>query len=206
MNAYQNFLDFFSIRGLERLDGLSDSYFTAMTLDEKGRAFDYLMARVEQGGSEESVHALFKVDSRRAVAPIRQLLDAGTLNHEAQIAAAWNLWHIQEDDHLLAIFIHFLASPQARLREQAACYLPVVKFTNTLKAPLKKMIRGETERLARIHAVDKLLAGYGVSAESVGEEKYLRIYRDLHSEDSTKQEAVFKELDMFEALSNLSLP
>jgi hypothetical protein len=41
MNSYQQFLDFFSMRNKERLDGLDESYFTSMTKEETARAFDY---------------------------------------------------------------------------------------------------------------------------------------------------------------------
>lgn len=195
MNAYQDFLDFFALHNKERLDGLSEQYFTAMTRDERARAFDYLMARVERGGSEESVFGLFRADSQRAVAPVRRLLEAGTLSEEAQIAAAWNLWHLAPDDHLLFVFIHFLISPNVGLREKAAYWVPASKFTQLLKLALQKMIRTESEQLARIHAVDKLLECYGVSGESIGKEKYMKIYRNLHSDDSIKKEDAFLQLE-----------
>jgi hypothetical protein len=67
MNAYQNFLDFFSMRNKERLDGLSESYFTPMTREERGMAFEFLLKRVEKGGTEESVNGLFRADERRAI-------------------------------------------------------------------------------------------------------------------------------------------
>lgn len=50
MSAYQNFLDFFSMYNKERLDGISESYFTEMTTEERHMAFDFLLARVKSGG------------------------------------------------------------------------------------------------------------------------------------------------------------
>lgn len=203
MSAYQNFLDFFSMHNGERLDGLSESYFMAMTIDERASAFKFLMARVEQGGSEESVNGLFRADSQRAIAPIQHLLNAGILNEEAQIAAAWNLWKVTHDAELLAIFIYFMGSPKAYLREQAACCVPTSKFTSALKLALQEMIRTETEQLARIHAVDKIMGCYGISEDSVGHGNYLKIYRDLHSDDPELMEEAFTQLDsLYESPAN----
>ena len=57
-----------------RLDGLSESYFEQITKDERARAFDYLYKLVEAGGTEESVHGLFRADRERAIEPVRELL------------------------------------------------------------------------------------------------------------------------------------
>lgn len=194
MNAYQNFLDFFSMHNKERLDGLSYSYFTAMTAEERGKAFDFLLSMVESGGDEESVHGLFRADPVRAVAPVKHLLESNGLIGEAQIAAAWNLWEIEPDDNLLSIFINFMSSPDEKLREKAAYYVPP-KFTNELKLSLQGMIRTETRRLNCVNAVNKLLDCYGVTKESVGEENYLSIYRELRSENLNNKELAFKQLD-----------
>ncbi|NVM75486.1 hypothetical protein FHW83_001266 [Duganella sp. SG902] len=194
MNAYQNFLDFFSMHNKERLDGLSESYFTDMTPQERNQAFDFLLARVKAGGDEESMHGLFRADAARAVAPVKELLASGALTGEAQIAAAWNLWQIAHDEELLSVFIEFLHSPDEQLREKAAYYVPA-ELTAPLKTALQGMIRTETERLVAVHAVNKLLDCYDVSKESVGEETYLGIYRGLRSQNLEDKEAAFKTLD-----------
>ncbi len=194
MTAYQNFLDFFLMHNKERLDGLSESYFTAMTQEERGMAFNYLLKIVEAGGDEECINGLFRADRSRAVGPVERLLKARILDGEAQIAAAWNLYCIQNDNSLLFIFMHFMSSPDTRLREKAAYYVPAV-LTNELKSSLQGMIRTETEQLVRIHAVDKILKCYGVTRSSVGKEKFSAIYRNLHSEDMRIKEAAFKQLD-----------
>ena len=195
MSAYQNFLDFFSMHNKERLDGLSESYFTEMTNEERDRAFNYLLRLVEAGGTEESVHGLFRADRSRALEPIKRLLQAGVLNEDAQIAAAWNLYRAQKDSSLLSVFIRFMGSPAEQLRQKAAYYVPADNLTNELKSALQGMIRVETEQLARIHAVDKLLECFGVTEESVGRDKYLFIYRGLHSEDLRTKEAAFRQLE-----------
>jgi len=195
MSAYQDFLDFFSMHNKERLDGLSESYFTAMTQEERARAFNYLLKLVEAGGTEESVHGLFRADSSRAVEPVELLLQAGVLNEDAQIAAAWNIYRIKKDESLLSVFIRFMASQEERLREKAAYYVPADNLTSELKSALQGMIRVETKQLARIHAVDKILECYGVSEESVGKNKYINIYRGLHSENLKDKEAAFKQLE-----------
>lgn len=194
-NAYQNFLDFFSMHNKERLDGLAESYFTAMTGQERDLAFNYLLKLVETGGTEESVHGLFRANSDRAARAIRPLLSSGALRGEAQIAAAWNLWRIQPDQELLQIFFRFMADADERLREKSVYYVPSLRLTSELRSKLQEMIRTETELLTRIHAVDKLLEGSGVSKDSVGQAKYSSIYKGLHSDEPAVKEAAFKELD-----------
>ncbi|GJI93741.1 hypothetical protein RugamoR57_04590 [Duganella caerulea] len=193
MSAYQNFLDFFSMYNKERLDGISESYFTEMTAEERDMAFDFLLARVKSGGSEESVKGLFRANRARAVEPVKRMLTEGTLIGEAEISAAWNLYYIENDDSLLSIFVHFLGSPDPRLRAKAAYYVPPI-FSDELISGLQGMIRTETEQLPRIHAVDKLLECSGISEETMDKNLYLRIFRDLHGEDLKKKEAVFKQL------------
>jgi len=195
MSAYQDFLDFFSMHNKERLDGLSESYFTAMTQEERVLAFNYLLKLIEAGGTEESVHGLFRADASRAVEPVERLLKADVLNRDAQIAAAWNIYRIKKDCSLLSVFIRFMASEEERLREKAAYYVPADNLTSELKSALQGMIRVETKQLARIHAVDKILECYGVNEESVGKNKYISIYRGLHSEDLRDKEAAFKQLE-----------
>lgn len=183
------------MRNKERLDGLSESYFTPMSQEERMRAFNYLLKLVETGGNEESVHGLFRADQNRAIEPVKRLLEAGKLNGQAQIAAAWNLYKIQHDKNLLPIFIHFLSDPDFRLREKSAYYVPADDLTTKLKSGLQGMIRTETEQLARIHAVNKPLECYGVSKESVGKDDFSTFYKGLHSEGSKIKEPPFRQLD-----------
>ena len=195
MTAYQNFLDFFSMHNKERLDGLSESYFNEMTPEERQMAYKYLLNLVEKGGTEESVHGLFRADPNRAVESIKELMGSNVLNGEAQIAAAWNLSQICGDDSLIKVFIGFMANPDVNLREKAAYYVPANRFVPELKSSLQGMIRVETEQLARIHAVDKLLEIYGATEKSLGEKDYLSIYRDLHNNDLKIKENAFKRLE-----------
>lgn len=87
------------------------------------------------------------------------------------------------------------------MREKAVYYAPAEGFDSELKAALQGMIRTETRQLARVHAVDKLLAFYGISELSADKKTYLSIYRNLHSEDLQKKEAAFRQLDDFYALA-----
>lgn len=111
MNAYQNFLDFFSMCNKERLDGLYESHFTRMTSHERARAFDYLLELVKAGGSEETINGLFIADHGRAIAPVSRLLADATLNEEARIVAARHLYEIDRRQELLCIFTHYMAHP-----------------------------------------------------------------------------------------------
>lgn len=195
MSAYQNFLDFFSMRNKERLDGLSESYFTPMTREEREMAFEFLLKRVEKGGTEESMNGLFRADERRAIEPVKRLLASGALNGEAQIAAAWNLYRIERDPGLLSIFVRFMSDPDAELREKAAYYVPSDNLTDDLKFALQAMIRTETEQMALINAVNKLLACYEVTRESVDKETFSSFYRGLRGDDLATKEKTFARLE-----------
>jgi len=194
MNAYQNFLDFFSMCNKERLDGLCENHFTGMTSHERAKAFDYLLELAKAGGSEETINGLFVADHGRAVASVSRLLAGATLNEEAQIVAARHLYEIDRRQDLLCIFIHYMADPNAKLRKKAVYYAPADIWSEEIRIALEVMIRTETEQLARIHAVDKLLRIYGVDEQSVGETVYLDIYRGLNSPVAHMKEAALSRL------------
>jgi hypothetical protein len=194
MSAYQNFLDFFSMHNKERLDGLSESYFSAMSPEERVRAFEYMQVHLAAGGTEEIIHGLFRADPDRAAEVVEPLLKEGKLSVEAQIAAAWNLHQFRGNNEFLPVFIQHMSNPDGHMRAKAAYYVPAL-FTEELKAGLQGVIRTETEQLARINAVEKLLECYGVTEETVGKEQYLRIFRNLHNEDVSAKERAFRELE-----------
>ena len=195
MNAYQNFLDFFSMNNHERLDGLSDIYFTGMTMQERSMAFDYLLKLVNDGGSRETVHGLFLADAARAAPIVRDLLEAHKLRDDAEIAAAWNLQQIAPDDALLSVFIRLMSSTDKYNRANAAFYVPADVFTAELDAALKSMIRTETETLPLVNAINKLLECHGITRESVDKEKFSHFYLGLRSDEARDKEAIFEELD-----------
>jgi hypothetical protein len=126
MTANQRFLDFFDMHDKERLDGLDESYFSGMSEQERNRAFEFLLDRVEAGGSEESIHGLFRADAVRAIAPVERLLGQGRLCEEAEIAAAWNLYRAEAKAELLAVFIKGMSSVDRRVRTSAAYYVPAI--------------------------------------------------------------------------------
>jgi hypothetical protein len=194
-NAYQNFLNFFEMRNKERLDGLSESYFAGMTSDERRKAFDYLLRMVEAGGSAESIHGLFIADWERATVILKRMLQEQRFQGEAEVVAAWNVYRVEPDASLLPVFIRAMAKEDKNVRAAAAYYVPASTVTLELLAALKQMIRTETDNLAAIHAVNALLACYGVSKESIGVKPYQSIYRGLRAEDLAAKEAAFKQLD-----------
>ncbi|MYM97409.1 hypothetical protein [Duganella vulcania] len=195
MNAYQNFLDFFSMNNRERLDGLSEIYFTDMTREERAMAFEYLLKMVEEGGSRESVNGLFIVDAERAAPVVRKLLEAHQLREDAEIAAAWNLNRGQRDSSLIPVFIRLMSSSDKYNRANAAFYVPADDFTPELDAALKGMIRTETETLPLVNATNKYLECYGITRESVSKEEFSHFYRGLRSDEARDKEAMFKELE-----------
>jgi len=193
MSAYQNFLDFFSMHNKERLDGLNESYFVPMTANERSMAFDYLLEKVEAGGTEESVHGLFMADASRAAPIVKELLTKKSLRDEAQIAAAWNLY--RHDPSLLTVFIDLMSSDNRHIRAKAAYYVPA-EFEPELISRLQGMIRTETDRMALIHATNKLLECYGITRESVDKEEFSKFYRGLRSDDQNVKEMTFRQLDI----------
>lgn len=195
MNAYQNFLEFFSMHNKERLDGLSEIYFTSMTPQEKEMAFEYLLRRVETGGTEESVNGLFLADANRAVPAIQKLLINNKLSDEAEISAAWNLYKHTPDRELLSFFIQPMSSKDERIRAKAAYYAPSEPDRELISA-LKEMVRKETDLLASINATDKLLACYELMKDSVSEEDVSKLYNGLRNDDFTVREHTLRKLDL----------
>ncbi|WUR14619.1 hypothetical protein E7V67_005805 [[Empedobacter] haloabium] len=190
-----DFYGFFKQCNKERLDGLNECHFSAMSLQERARAFDFLMERARGSGGAESIHGLFVADASRAVEPVKALLRAGTLTQSGQIAAAWNLYCLQPDKALIDVFVKAMTGSDSRVREEAAYFVPDAYLTTELKFALQAMIVTEEERLPRIHAVNKLLACYGVTEDSVGRKVYRTIYRGLHSDDLVEKEKAFRTLD-----------
>ena len=195
MNAYQNFLDFFSMNNRARLDGLSEIYFAGMTNQERSMAFDYLLNLVNDGGSRETVHGLFLADAARAAPIVRELLEAHKLREDADIAAAWNLQQIAPDAALLSVFIRLMSSTDKYNRANAAFYVPADVITAELDAALKSMIRTETETLPLVNAINKLLECHGITRESVSKEKFSHFYRGLRSDEARDKEVISQELD-----------
>lgn len=197
MSAYQNFLSFFSMHNKERLDGLSESYFDGMTLHERNMAFNFLLKMVESGGSEESINGLFLADQKRAVQVVTELLKKPVLRDESRIAAAWNLFRVCADINLLPIFFELFSSPDKKIRAAAAYYVPSTLVTPELIACLQGMIRTETDTLARINAVNKLLQCYGITRDSLGKEEFSRLYKGLRSEDINIVNKTFNQLETY---------
>lgn len=195
MNAYQNFLDFFSSGGRERLDGLSDIHFSGMTGEERAMAFEYLLKMVLEGGSRESVNGLFTADAERAAPVVKALLAAHKLREDAEIAAAWYLNRLRPDSSLIPVFIRLMSSSDEHNRANAAFYVPADDFTPELDAALKAMIRTETETLPLVNATNKYLECHGIIRESVSKEEFSRLYRGLRSDEARDKEAVFTELE-----------
>ncbi|WP_312520410.1 hypothetical protein [Massilia sp.] len=195
MSAYQEFLDFFSMHNKERLDGLSEGYFTAMNQKERAMAYAYLLDLVRKGGTEESVNGLFMADFSRAVDPVEDLLKEGELNGEAQISAAWNLSKIRGGERYFQIFEKFMSDSDSRLRTKAVYYVPDDISRYKLEPCLKGMIRTETTQLPRIHAVNKLLDINNINKSTIGEKLFKEIYRGLHSDDAREQDRAFKKIE-----------
>lgn len=195
MNAYQNFLDFFSTNNRERLDGLSESYFTEMSREERAMAFAYLLKMVQEGGSRETVNGLFLADAEQAAPVVKALLQDHALREDAQLAAAWQLNRLQPDASLIPVFIRLMSSGDKYNRANAAFYVPADDFTPELDAALKGMIRTETETLPLVNATNKYLECYGITRESVSKEEFSHFYRGLRSDEASDKEAMFKELD-----------
>ena len=195
MNAYQNFLDFFSTNNRERLDGLSEFHFAGMTAEERAKAFDYLLHMVQEGGSRETVNGLFTADEQRAAPIVQALLEAHKLREDAEIAAAWNLNRLQPDPSLIPVFIRLMSSSDKYNRANAAFYVPADDFTHELDTALKGMIRTETETLPLVNATNKYLECYGITRESVSKEEFSHFYRGLRSDEAGDKEAMFRELE-----------
>jgi len=195
-SPYQRFIDFFELRGTERLDGLDASYFEPMTLDERRRAYDLLWAKVEKGGTDESVNGLFLADEERAVADVTPLLEGGRLRPQAEVLAAWNIYRLTKDAAMVAYFARRLSDPSAEVRGNAAYYAPAAAPTQSLIKGLQGMVLTETERLPLIHALNKLLECHGVTETSIDKTTYIKLYRGLRADAAATKTATFDLLNM----------
>jgi hypothetical protein len=194
-SAYQRFIEFFDLVGPQRLDGLDASYFDPMSAEERAQAYDYLLARVQTGGSEESINGLFLADERRALIDATDLLEAGRLRPKAEILAAWNIFRLTKDVAMMAYFAKALSNAKADVRGAAAYWAPASAPTHALIKGLQGMIQAETAELPMIHAVNKLLECHGVTKETVDSSEYKLYYRGLWSDDPTTKTATFSMLD-----------
>lgn len=185
--AYQHFLDFFSLSGRERLDGFDASYFDSMSEAERQQAFDYLLQKVQAGGTAESVHGLFLANATVAAKEILSFLERGTLRPEAEIAAAWNLHRIDPSADVLPVFIRHLRSSDPSSRKAAIAYLPTDNPTPLLLGALRGIILTETTELTHIHATNKLLACHGIS-ENSDRRLYADLYRKLRGDDQAARQ------------------
>lgn len=88
-----------------------------------------------------------------------------------------------------------MSNTSEHLRGTAASCVPLSIFSDDLRLALESMIRTETDKLARIHAVNALLLYHDITKETVGKRKYSSIYRSLRSEDLLKIEEAFRELE-----------
>ncbi|GAA0767449.1 hypothetical protein LRH25_04655 [Ideonella azotifigens] len=201
--SYQRFLDFFELVGTARLDGLDPSYFEPMTADDRARAYEFLMARVQKGGTDESVKGLFLADERRAVVDAGELLEAGLLRPDAELLAAWHIYRVTKDVTKVAYFPKHMTDAKAELRGNAAYWAPASAPTHSLVKGLRGMVLTETERLPRIHAVNKLLEVHGVTKENTDRKEYSLYYRGLWSDDSAVINATIASLDRNRPLTYL---
>ncbi len=193
--AYQRFLDFFDLQGTARLDGLDASYFEPMTPSERSNAYELLFAKVEKGGTDESVNGLFLADPARAVVEVTPLLEAGRLRPQAEVLAAWNLYRLTKDAAFVAYFARRLSDENAEVRGNAAYYAPAEAPTRSLIKGLQGMVLTETARLPLIHALNKLLECHGVTETSIDKGTYLMLYRGLRADDTATRTATFDRLN-----------
>ena len=165
-----------------------------MSAQERVQAYDYLLTRVQTGGSDESINGLFLADERRASIDATDLLQAGRLRPKAEILAAWNIFRLTEDVAMVAYFAKALSNAKADVRG-AAAWAPASAPTQALIKGLQGMVRTETAELPMIHAVNKLLECHGVTKETVNAKEYKLYYRVLWSDDPATMTATFSMLE-----------
>lgn len=193
--AYQRFLDFFQLTGTQRMQGPDGFVFDAMTPDERRQAWDFLWARVAAGGTGESVDLLFWADEVRAALEVPALIAAGRLRPQAEVVAAWNVYQSLRDPAMLSCFVRALADANPEVRGEAACRAPAGAPTRALLHGLREMVLHETDRLAYVHARNKLLQCHGVTEEALGRKAGLRIRRALASDDISERAAMLARLE-----------
>ncbi len=90
-----------------------------ITAGDRARAYEVL-ARVQKGGTNESVKGLFLADEQRAAADAGKLLESGVLRPEAELFAAWHIYRVTKDVSKVAYFPKHMTDGKAELRGKAA--------------------------------------------------------------------------------------
>lgn len=187
MSVYHDFLDFFNQHNRDRLDGIDASYFASMPDHERRLAISFLLSKLDAGGSDEIVNALFKADANAAVGPVRDKLKGDQLRPSAQPAAIWNLYETTGDLALIRKLIVLLRSPDARIRALAANYAPSVRDRDLI-CRLREMVRTETESEVLLPVVQTLMQCCGFDARTMGKGPYLSLYNKLCNDSSESRE------------------
>lgn len=160
-----------------------------MTTAERRQAFDYLLEKVQAGGTVESVHGLFLADPSRATCENLRFIEQGILRPEAEVAVAWNLYRMNPNADVLPVFIRHLGSPDSNTRQVAVSHLPTSRVTPDLLEALKGLVLVETVELTHLHAVRKFLVCLGIS-ESANRPLYANFYRQLRGDHAARRHAV----------------
>lgn len=196
------FYQFFETYGSERLNGLNESHFAALSAAEKEDAWNYLRPGFET--SDERISGLYQLDSSRAVALFKEALKQPM----ASSPYAASREAIQSSRLLLLKFVHsverdtqyvdamteFAGSEFENVRTLFANAAPTHQVTPELVAALKGMIFTETERIALSAAITKLMAIHGMDFDAQ-DPVYKQIYMSLRSDDPKTKMVAMKQLE-----------
>lgn len=196
-SSYQRFLNFFELSQRERLDGLDQSYFSNMTMEEKEMAFQYLERDFEI--SEESLKGMYLCFPDRAIAKFKEALKKPRYQKESK----------REDDALLMCRILMAgyicnAEPTAEninrlanidvsneneaIRTMLYKMIPSNPTSEAALETLENAILTEKDRLPASTAIIKFMASYNLLFD-MNDSTYKKIYRglmsDLHSDKTS---------------------
>lgn len=194
---------FFESYGAERLQGLDESYFSALNDEEKEEAWNFLKDGFDL--SPERITGLYILNKSRAVDLFKQALRSpfasSVFAAERQALEGNRLLmlkyvnSVEPDKNHINAMSQFARSEFARVRTQFAQSLPADQSTSAALDALKGMIFTEAERIPLTSAITKFMAIHGMDYD-MDNPLYKSIYLSLRSDSQKEKISGMRRLEL----------
>lgn len=194
---------FFETYGMERLHGLSESYFFDLDDDEKEEAWKFLEDRFYL--SVDCITGLYMLDPIKAVDLFKKTIDFPVAVSEipAERRAMENnrllilsyINGVDPDEKYVAAMCELAKSEFSEVRGRFARSVPIYQVTHAAVEALKGMIFTETERIPLSSAITKLMVIHGLDYDRK-DPVYKAIYLSLRSDNHQEKISGIKRLEL----------
>lgn len=164
------FYDFFEKDGMERMNGLSESYFFDLNDSEKEEAWRFLEDRFYL--SSDCIAGLYMLDKIKAVNLFKKSIDSpavySAVPAEKQLMESNRLlmlkyiYSIDPDEKYVVAMSEFANSEFPRVRGEFARSVPIHQVTRNAVDALKGIIFTETKTIPLSSAITKLMVIHGM--------------------------------------------